>query len=227
MSQPHRRRLRPRRLGRRRRRRSPRCRCAPGGSCTPACCPPRRSPVDADAPPQAWRASLDRAPATPATGCWSPWSATGWSASPSPPPPPTPTATRSPTPSCELTVDPRERGKGHGSRLLQAAVDTMHGRPVHPRGALAIATDDDAARVPDRGRLGARRAPTASSTSTGPARRSSRSACTRRSSRGGARPSKLAATGNHGGTQVAASGSSRMGATPCSFRCRSSTARSS
>src|SRR5687768_18025329 len=25
----------------------------------------------------------------------------------------------------ELTVDPDERGKGHGSRLLQAAVDTM------------------------------------------------------------------------------------------------------
>src|SRR3990170_1382301 len=25
----------------------------------------------------------------------------------------------------ELTVDPAERGKGHGSRLLQAAVDTM------------------------------------------------------------------------------------------------------
>jgi GNAT superfamily N-acetyltransferase len=25
----------------------------------------------------------------------------------------------------ELTLDPDERGKGHGSRLLQAAVDTM------------------------------------------------------------------------------------------------------
>ncbi|QZY28059.1 GNAT family N-acetyltransferase [Nocardioides coralli] len=25
----------------------------------------------------------------------------------------------------EFTIDPRERGKGHGSRLLQAAVDTM------------------------------------------------------------------------------------------------------
>lgn len=42
----------------------------------------------------------------------------------------------------ELTVDPDERGKGHGSRLLQAAVDTLvadrFGRAV----LWAIATDD-------------------------------------------------------------------------------------
>ena len=42
----------------------------------------------------------------------------------------------------ELTVDPDERGKGHGSRLLQAAVDTLvadrFGRAV----LWAIASDD-------------------------------------------------------------------------------------
>ncbi|WP_395694864.1 GNAT family N-acetyltransferase [Nocardioides sp.] len=43
----------------------------------------------------------------------------------------------------ELTVDPGERGKGHGSRLLQAAVDTMRADRFS-RGVLwAIASDDE------------------------------------------------------------------------------------
>ena len=46
----------------------------------------------------------------------------------------------------ELTLDPDERGRGHGSRLLQAAVDTHAGRPVHPRRDLGDA-DDDALRA--------------------------------------------------------------------------------
>jgi GNAT superfamily N-acetyltransferase len=42
----------------------------------------------------------------------------------------------------EFTVDPGERGKGHGSRLLQAAVDTMVADRF-TRGVLwAVATDD-------------------------------------------------------------------------------------
>ena len=44
----------------------------------------------------------------------------------------------------EMTLDPAERGKGHGSRLLQAAVDTLAsptGSPARSPGSLA--TDDD------------------------------------------------------------------------------------
>jgi GNAT superfamily N-acetyltransferase len=42
----------------------------------------------------------------------------------------------------ELTVDPGERGKGHGSRLLQAAVDTMRADRFTRSVLWAIASDD-------------------------------------------------------------------------------------
>jgi len=45
----------------------------------------------------------------------------------------------------ELTVDPDERGKGHGSRLLQAAVDTMTADRFR-RAVLWVVADDDAMR---------------------------------------------------------------------------------
>lgn len=42
----------------------------------------------------------------------------------------------------ELTVDPDERGKGHGSRLLQAAVDTLVADRFQRAVLWAIASDD-------------------------------------------------------------------------------------
>jgi GNAT superfamily N-acetyltransferase len=42
----------------------------------------------------------------------------------------------------ELTLDPGERGKGHGSRLLQAAVDTMRADRFTRAVTWAMATDD-------------------------------------------------------------------------------------
>jgi len=45
----------------------------------------------------------------------------------------------------ELTVDPGERGLGHGSRLLQAAVDTMRADRFS-RSVLWVAATDDALR---------------------------------------------------------------------------------
>lgn len=42
----------------------------------------------------------------------------------------------------ELTVDPDERGQGHGSRLLQAAVDTLVADRFERAVLWAIATDD-------------------------------------------------------------------------------------
>ena len=42
----------------------------------------------------------------------------------------------------ELTVDPGQRGLGHGSRLLQAAVDTMTADRFRRAVLWAIATDD-------------------------------------------------------------------------------------
>lgn len=42
----------------------------------------------------------------------------------------------------ELTVDPGERGLGHGSRLLQAAVDTMTADRFRRAVLWAVATDD-------------------------------------------------------------------------------------
>lgn len=42
----------------------------------------------------------------------------------------------------ELAVDPGERGRGHGSRLLQAAVDTMQADRFTRAVIWAIATDD-------------------------------------------------------------------------------------
>jgi GNAT superfamily N-acetyltransferase len=42
----------------------------------------------------------------------------------------------------ELTVDPRERGRGHGSRLLQAAVDTMRADRFVRAVTWVLATDD-------------------------------------------------------------------------------------
>lgn len=42
----------------------------------------------------------------------------------------------------EVTLDPGERGKGHGSRLLQAAVDTMRADRFTRAVSWAIASDD-------------------------------------------------------------------------------------
>jgi GNAT superfamily N-acetyltransferase len=42
----------------------------------------------------------------------------------------------------ELTLDPTERGKGHGSRLLQAAVDTLAADRFTRAVTWVIATDD-------------------------------------------------------------------------------------
>jgi GNAT superfamily N-acetyltransferase len=42
----------------------------------------------------------------------------------------------------ELTIDPGERGKGHGSRLLQAAVDTMRADRFTRAVTWAVAADD-------------------------------------------------------------------------------------
>src|SRR3954463_12167269 len=43
----------------------------------------------------------------------------------------------------ELTVDPAERGRGHGSRLLQAAVETMQADRFTRAVLWAIAADDE------------------------------------------------------------------------------------
>jgi len=43
----------------------------------------------------------------------------------------------------ELTLDPGERGKGHGSRLLQAAVDTLAADRFTRVATWVIVTDDD------------------------------------------------------------------------------------
>ena len=42
----------------------------------------------------------------------------------------------------ELTVDPDEHGRGHGSRLLQAAVDTLRSDRFTRAVLWAISTDD-------------------------------------------------------------------------------------
>ena len=64
--------------------------------------------------------------ATPATGSWSPssatWSPASWSPVPRRDPDCDPVATGELT---DLTVDPHQRGAGHGSRLLQAGADTL------------------------------------------------------------------------------------------------------
>lgn len=43
----------------------------------------------------------------------------------------------------ELTLDPGERGKGHGSRLLQAVIDTLVADRFTRAATWVIATDDD------------------------------------------------------------------------------------
>jgi GNAT superfamily N-acetyltransferase len=42
----------------------------------------------------------------------------------------------------EFTIDPGERGKGHGSRLLQAAVETMQADRFTRAVLWSVATDD-------------------------------------------------------------------------------------
>ena len=83
-------------------------------------------PEAEEAAAAAWRASLEQARRRPQPGAGRAGAQPGRAASRSPARPPTPTATRSPTASCASSpIDPDERGKGHGSRLLQAAADTM------------------------------------------------------------------------------------------------------
>jgi GNAT superfamily N-acetyltransferase len=80
----------------------------------------------------------------------------------------------------EVTLDPAERAKGHGSRLLQAAVDTL----AADRFSRAVTRVNSATRcAPSSPRpAGPPTRPTVSSTSTAPARRrSSRSGSTPRS----------------------------------------------
>ena len=62
----------------------------------------------------------------------------------------------------ELTVDPGERGKGHGSRLLQAAADTMAADRFTRAVTWVDATDDALRSFLTERRLGSRhRAPRA------------------------------------------------------------------
>ena len=93
-------------------------------------------PEAEEAAAAAWR-RRSTSPATPATGSWWRSSATGCAASRSPAPAADPD--RDPVADAELrelTVDPDERGKGHGSRLLQAAADTMTADRFSPGGDL-------------------------------------------------------------------------------------------
>ena len=95
------------------------------------------------APTAAWTAVAAASPATPATGCWWRWSATGSCGfaitGPAADPDCDPVADAELR---ELTVDPDERGHGHGSRLLQAAADTMSADRFTRAVTWAPATDD-------------------------------------------------------------------------------------
>ena len=57
----------------------------------------------------------------------------------------------------EFTIDPRHLRQGHGSRLLQAAVDTLVADGFTRVTTWVDSTDDDTPCVPDRRRLGTRR----------------------------------------------------------------------
>ena len=59
----------------------------------------------------------------------------------------------------EVTLDPAERAKGHGSRLLQAAVDTLAADRFTRAVTWVNAGDDALLHVPHRGRLGPRHGP--------------------------------------------------------------------
>ena len=62
----------------------------------------------------------------------------------------------------EVTLDPAERGKGHGSRLLQAAAETMQADRFTRAVTWVLASDDTLRGVPHRRRVGTRhRAPRA------------------------------------------------------------------
>ncbi len=84
---------------------------------------------------------------TPATGCSSRWTDSGWwdwpSSLPSPDPDADPVGDAE---LAELAVDPDERRRGHGSRLLQAAVDTMRADRFR-RAVCWLVTTDDATRA--------------------------------------------------------------------------------
>ena len=102
------------------------CRSAPGGRRTPTCCRPRCSP--ASTPTRSPRAGGSPGPARrrPQPGAGRARAQPGHRRSWSPDRPPTPTATPSPIGELtDLTVDPHKRRAGHGSRLLQAGVDTL------------------------------------------------------------------------------------------------------
>ena len=70
----------------------------------------------------------------------------------------------------EVTLDPAERAKGHGSRLLQAAVDTLAADRFTRAVTWVNAERRRPAHVPHRRRAGRPTPRTASSTSTAPAR---------------------------------------------------------
>ena len=162
--------------------RSPRSSCAPGGRRTPTSCPPDAipsGPEAVDAAAAAWRDSLNKPgdarnrvlvalERNRVVG----FAITG----PASDPDCDPVADGELQ---ELTVDPAERGKGHGSRLLQAAAETLQADRFTRAVTLGAGHRRRPARVPHRGRLGTRqRAPRARPRRHGRHDGSSRSGCT-------------------------------------------------
>jgi GNAT superfamily N-acetyltransferase len=119
----------------------------------------------------------------------------------------------------ELVVDADERGKGHGSRLLQAVVDTMQADRFTRAVTWTVADADDLRRfLTDAGWAPTR--PTASSTSTAPADHGQAGPAAHRPADRGLDFRR--ASGHDGETTAAISGRSDRRA-PCWDRCRTST----